>query len=62
MQIDTSDPNYTPRDFVYAMIEKLLPRAMDPERKELRMIELFSTHNAHRNGWVHFNYLPSNYS
>ena len=45
--------NYTPNNYMYKMIETMLPKAMvTPTSKNLRLLELWSQDSEPRVGWI----------
>lgn len=55
---DFKDPNVVnakPHEYIYKMIETLLPKSMvDEQKKHLRMIELWAFDPTPRKGWIKF--------
>ena len=47
--------NYSPNEFIYKMIEILLPKANISEepKGELKMLEIYAMKNSNRRGWIH---------
>lgn len=47
--------NYSPNEFIYKMIEILLPKANITKEPKgtLKMIEIYSLKNSNRRGWIH---------
>lgn len=50
-----SNVNYSPNEFIYKMIEILLPKANIPEdpKGKLKMLEIYAFKNSNRRGWIH---------
>ena len=52
---DLNVQNYKPNEYMYKLIETLLPKSMvDEEKKHLRMIELWAHDPTPRKGWMKF--------
>ena len=52
---DLNVANYKPHEYIYKLIETLLPKSMvDEQKKHLRMIELWALDQTPRKGWIKF--------
>ena len=47
--------NYSPNEFIYKMIEILLPKAniLEAPKGTLKMLEIYAMKNSNRRGWIH---------
>ena len=51
--VDPSVPNYKPNQFVYPMIEKMLPKAAG-SAKDFKLLELWAHDPTPRKGWLKY--------
>lgn len=58
MCFDFKDPNvtnYKPHEYIYKLIETMLPKSqVDEQKKHLRLVELWAIDTAPRKGWIKF--------
>jgi hypothetical protein len=48
------DKNYYPSEYLFNLIETLLPRANLTKNGEFKMVEIWGRKDVYRKGWVHF--------